>query len=141
MRYFVRNAEGQELVVPSLADLHALYDQGFLADEDLVRAETADRWIRAGAMPALHGAKKLFVGWGGSCGLFADGSAQCVNCHTNAFCDGCHGMPMPHPSGWLRAHTAQTKGFDGPRCVRCHLSEDCKTCHTAHTHPGRVRGP
>ncbi len=57
MRYFVRNAEGQELVVPSLADLHALYDQGFLADEDLVRAETADRWIRAGAMPALHGVR------------------------------------------------------------------------------------
>jgi hypothetical protein len=57
MRYFVRNPGGEELVVPSLGDLHALYSQGFLADEDLVRAETSDRWVRAGAMPALHGVR------------------------------------------------------------------------------------
>jgi hypothetical protein len=57
MRYFVRNAEGEELVVPSLGDLHALYAQGFLGDEDLVRSERSDRWVRAGAMPALHGVR------------------------------------------------------------------------------------
>ena len=39
MRYLVRDAEGRELTVPSLADLHALYDQGFLDDDDLVRQE------------------------------------------------------------------------------------------------------
>ena len=58
MTYRVRNAEGEELVVPSLADLHDLYAHGFLADDDLVRAETSPRWVRAGAMPALHGVRE-----------------------------------------------------------------------------------
>ncbi len=56
-RYQVRDREGRELTVPSLADLHALYDQGFLADDDLVRQENAERWEPAGAMPALAGAR------------------------------------------------------------------------------------
>jgi hypothetical protein len=59
MRYHVRNASGEELVVPSLRDLHDLYVHGFLADDDLVRADTAARWVRAGAMPALHGVREL----------------------------------------------------------------------------------
>ncbi len=56
-RYQVRDREGRELTVPSLADLHALYDQGFLGDDDLVRQETAECWERAGEMPALAGAR------------------------------------------------------------------------------------
>jgi hypothetical protein len=58
MRYHVRNAEGEELVVPTLRDLHDLYTHGFLSDDDLVRSETAARWVRAGAMPALHGVRE-----------------------------------------------------------------------------------
>ncbi|WP_242341021.1 MULTISPECIES: hypothetical protein [Anaeromyxobacter] len=58
MKYRVRNAEGEELVVPSLGDLHDLYAHGFLAEDDLVRAETSPRWVRAGAMPALHGVRE-----------------------------------------------------------------------------------
>ena len=54
-RYLVRDAEGRELTVPSLHDLHALYDQGFLADDDLVRQERSEDWVRAGDMPALAG--------------------------------------------------------------------------------------
>jgi hypothetical protein len=57
MRYHVRNRKGEELVVPSLADLHGLYTQGFLEDDDLVRAETADRWVHAGRMAALAGVR------------------------------------------------------------------------------------
>jgi hypothetical protein len=57
MKYVVRNAEGQELEIRSLADLHALYDGGFLGDDDLVRAETSTRWVRVGAMPALQGVR------------------------------------------------------------------------------------
>ncbi len=56
-RYQVRDTEGRELTVPSLADLHALYDQGFLGDDDLVKQEQAADWERAGAMPALAGAR------------------------------------------------------------------------------------
>lgn len=58
MRYHVRDAEGRELVVPSLEDLHQLYQHGFLSDDDLVRAETSDRWVRAGAMRALQGVRE-----------------------------------------------------------------------------------
>lgn len=54
----MRSADGRELVVPSLAVLHDLYQHGFLGDDDLVRAETASRWVRAGAMPALHGVRE-----------------------------------------------------------------------------------
>jgi hypothetical protein len=58
MRYHVRNARGEELVVPSLAVLHDLYEHGFLADDDLVRSETSARWVRAGTLPALHGVRE-----------------------------------------------------------------------------------
>lgn len=58
MRYVIRNPDGKELVCPSLADLHALYAQGFLSDEDQVRAETSQRWIPAGSMPALSGVRE-----------------------------------------------------------------------------------
>ncbi len=59
MRYHVRNASGEELIVPSLRDLHRLYSDGFLGDEDLVRSERATVWVRAGAMPALHGVREI----------------------------------------------------------------------------------
>jgi hypothetical protein len=58
MRYLVRDAGGRELVVPTLRDLHDLYSHGFLGDDDLVRGETATRWVRAGAMPALRGVRE-----------------------------------------------------------------------------------
>ena len=57
MRYRVRNAHGEELVVPTLRDLHDLYVHGFVGDDDLVRSDSATRWVRAGAMPALHGVR------------------------------------------------------------------------------------
>jgi hypothetical protein len=57
VRYHVRNGAGEELVVPSLPDLHALYAQGFLEDEDLVRAATSEQWVKMGSMDALHGVR------------------------------------------------------------------------------------
>jgi hypothetical protein len=57
MRYYVRNQRGEELVVPSLTDLHGLYSQGFLEDDDYVRAETSERWVKVGRMPALAGVR------------------------------------------------------------------------------------
>ena len=55
MRYVIRNTHGEELVVPSLSDLVGLYTQGFIDDEDYVRSETSERWMKAGKMPALAG--------------------------------------------------------------------------------------
>ncbi len=57
-RYLIRAPDGEELVCPSLPDLVALYRQGFLADDDLVRQEQSARWVRAGDMPALHGSRE-----------------------------------------------------------------------------------
>jgi hypothetical protein len=57
-RYVVRNTRGEELVVPSLRDLHALYNQGFLQDEDEVRSERAEHFTPVGAFPALHGVRE-----------------------------------------------------------------------------------
>lgn len=57
MRYHVKDPGGKELVVPSLDDLHDLYVHGFVGDDDLVRADTSERWVRAGAMPALQGVR------------------------------------------------------------------------------------
>lgn len=59
MRYLVRNADGRELTVPSLPDLHALYAHGFLSDDDLVRSESSEHWIRAGEMRALQGVREV----------------------------------------------------------------------------------
>jgi hypothetical protein len=57
-RYVIRNAAGDELVCPTLSDLHALYTQGFLADDDLIRAEGTFRWIPAGSFPAFSGVRE-----------------------------------------------------------------------------------
>ena len=59
MRYRVKDASGRELVVPSLRDLHDLYVHGFVSDDDLVRSETSERWVRAGSMQALDGVREL----------------------------------------------------------------------------------
>lgn len=58
MRYFVRNARGEELTCPTLGDLAALYSQGFLEDDDLVRAERSERWVPARNLPALRGLRE-----------------------------------------------------------------------------------
>jgi len=57
-RYLVKGQGGRELVCPSLADLRALYVQGFLTDDDLVRAEGAADWVPLSRMEALHGVRE-----------------------------------------------------------------------------------
>jgi hypothetical protein len=63
MRYLVRDPEGRELTVPTLADLAALHRAGFLGEEDLVRQERSERWVRAADMPALHGQREDRRSW------------------------------------------------------------------------------
>jgi hypothetical protein len=57
-RYHVRDRDGNELTVPSLTDLHALYAHGFLTDDDWVRSERSQRWVPAGQLDALAGARE-----------------------------------------------------------------------------------
>ncbi len=56
-RYVVRNARNEELIVPSLGDLHALYTHGFIQDGDLVRQERSREWTPVARFPALHGVR------------------------------------------------------------------------------------
>ncbi|MHB8418298.1 MAG: DUF4339 domain-containing protein [Myxococcales bacterium] len=56
MRYEVK-VEERQLTFGSLAELRALYAQGFVSAEDMVRPEGSERWIRAGQMPVLRAAE------------------------------------------------------------------------------------
>jgi hypothetical protein len=56
MKFHIRNGDG-ELVVPSYAELRTLYLRKFIADDDEIRREGSDQWIRAGQMPDLRTAK------------------------------------------------------------------------------------
>jgi hypothetical protein len=52
MKYHVRNEYG-ELVVSSLRELQKLYGCQFIGDDDEIRREGTERWIRAAEMPTL----------------------------------------------------------------------------------------
>jgi putative N-acetylmannosamine-6-phosphate epimerase len=57
-RYVVRNQSGDELIVPSLSDLRALYAGGFLVDgADLVRRERSAEWTPVARFAALQGVR------------------------------------------------------------------------------------
>ena len=56
----------------------------------------------------------------------------CDGCHSEAPCDKCHGLRMPHPVGYQdpRMHAAPA-AFDRKQklCYRCHTFGDCSACH------------
>jgi hypothetical protein len=55
----------------------------------------------------------------------------CSMCHAVAFCDDCHGLPMPHPSGWAKRDHAVAAQADATSCRRCHSGgpDLCTMCH------------
>jgi hypothetical protein len=61
---------------------------------------------------------------------------KCLTCHKQSLCDGCHGIDMPHPQGFLKTHADLVAEGQTQVCERCHLQESCDACHTAHIHPG-----
>jgi hypothetical protein len=56
MKFHIRNADG-ELVVSSYAELRSLYQRQFISDDDEVRRDDSDRWVKAGDMPDLRAAR------------------------------------------------------------------------------------
>ncbi|MHB1843942.1 MAG: GYF domain-containing protein [Deltaproteobacteria bacterium] len=61
MKYEVKVASDDgsgKLTYGSLAELKSLFEQGFVAPEDLVRQEGSDHWVRADRLPALRGAER-----------------------------------------------------------------------------------
>jgi len=59
------------------------------------------------------------------------GKSICVSCHLKddkSFCIDCHGVVIPHPSGWVARH--DDVGQKQPQvCVKCHGKNSCVICH------------
>jgi hypothetical protein len=60
----------------------------------------------------------------------------CATCHSQQFCTDCHGLPMPHPTGFQEDHGVA--GREAPEvCANCHAkggagtsgTEFCNSCH------------
>ena len=66
-------------------------------------------------------------------------SSACFTCHENRqkFCDGCHGLAMPHPKGWKSAHAEKIgAGLSSALCAKCHVQSFCDNCHRSQNpHP------
>ncbi|MCL2654851.1 MAG: hypothetical protein FWD65_04020 [Coriobacteriia bacterium] len=80
----------------------------------------------------------------------ADPKSQCYTCHTNpTSCDNCHGIRLPHPSGFTDSHPAAVLKYGLSTCTRCHNDKDtsagesaggampCSQCHSYDSSNGR----
>jgi hypothetical protein len=55
MRQIVKTQDG-ELTYNSMVEVRALYEQGFISPDDLIRSEDSTRWVKAGTLSTLKGA-------------------------------------------------------------------------------------
>jgi len=67
----------------------------------------------------------------------------CMMCHREAFCQDCHGLAMPHPSGWARGKSSHgvVARRDHLVCEKCHVGRTnlCTMCH--HQGYDQSKGP
>jgi nitrate/TMAO reductase-like tetraheme cytochrome c subunit len=69
-------------------------------------------------------------------------SSQCSDCHkSKTFCADCHhGLTMPHPKNWTKAHGQVVLKRSSSICVSCHTKDDPRFCIRCHglqiPHPG-----
>jgi nitrate/TMAO reductase-like tetraheme cytochrome c subunit len=80
--------------------------------------------------PADYGATGKGNGGVHAAGL-ADKSlakASCTNCHTQAFCDGCH-HEYTGQQRWVNYHPATVKEKGASPCFDCHEETTCSYCH------------
>jgi hypothetical protein len=56
MRYQVK-VDDQMLTFNSIKELEKMYIHGFVSPEDMVKPENSERWVAAGTMPVLRGAR------------------------------------------------------------------------------------
>jgi hypothetical protein len=104
-----------------------------------------------GAKPKSH-EQPNFVGQGKSghaLEALRKGVQSCATCHEQKFCANCHGMPMPHPQGFVRTHIQEARR-NLALCQRCHDwgEQSCRQCHAKRppshtadfreTHPQRL---
>ena len=71
---------------------------------------------------------------------------ECSTCHVTAtFCEGCHGLEMPHPDGFAEQH-AELGDADPEMCARCHnktgdAALNATSCDQCHHPAGDPRRP
>ncbi len=70
-----------------------------------------------------------------------DNKFECMTCHQQSFCNSCHGLTMPHPTGWKGVPHTQAFFQDPQVCQQCHpitqtTQSFCDTCH----HPQDPKG-
>lgn len=59
-----------------------------------------------------------------------DASPDCVSCHDETGCDGCHGLRLPHPADFTAWTHARPASFGGRAlCLQCHVLAQCTRCH------------
>ncbi|HEX9093228.1 MAG TPA: hypothetical protein VF902_04520 [Coriobacteriia bacterium] len=55
---------------------------------------------------------------------------DCGGCHSQAKCDACHGLRLPHPAEFVRWEHARQSAFGRKQvCYRCHTIATCSKCH------------
>jgi nitrate/TMAO reductase-like tetraheme cytochrome c subunit len=100
--------------------------------------------------PAGHSVPGFYTKYGTSTGhakaAKADTSGRyCSSCHVRSkFCDGCHGMPVPHPADFTKTHGPAGKKSPA-LCANCHAKgaataqglEFCNACHHKQGDPGK----
>jgi len=71
----------------------------------------------------------------------ADDRKQCEMCHTQKFCNDCHGIEMPHPEGWSQGEDGHAAYAETDRavCSKCHTEKPdlCSMCHHKQYDPTR----
>jgi cytochrome c nitrite reductase small subunit len=90
--------------------------------------------------PASHGPPA----WTSAHGKAAlTGRQQCSMCHDAGFCRDCHGLEMPHPTGWDKGRTGHGLVASKNRqvCQKCHTQKPdvCGMCHHKGYEP--AKGP
>ncbi len=56
----------------------------------------------------------------------------CEKCHdVDVWCEQCHGLVMPHPTGWQASHTGFASSH-ADTCEKCHQSRDAAFCVRCH---------
>ena len=56
---------------------------------------------------------------------------DCSTCHdSKTHCLACHGVDIPHPSGYLMNHKDKDASLEpGSKCFKCHEQNYCDVCH------------
>jgi hypothetical protein len=77
------------------------------------------------SMPTSHRTDQWLRKHGDAEGL----DMRCALCHTQKFCQDCHGLQMPHPENWLLTQHGCAAPSEPKTCAKCHQPDFCQTCH------------